>query len=519
MTSLLCETVTAGSMSGLIAARDAATAGDMVELRLDGIPDLDVAGALTRRDRPAVVTCRPVWEGGRFDGSEEDRKGILRRALDEGAEFVDVEWRAGFDDLIRTDPARVVVSAHDFDRVPTDLETQVRSMRATGAATIKVAVTPARLGETIPLAAIGRQGRAIVIAMGDAGVPSRLLAARYGSRWTYAGRGVAPGQIPAARMIDEFRYRQVGPATRLFGVVSTNAMHSLSPVLHNAAFAAAGLDAVYVPLRAADIVDFFEFADAFGVEGASITIPFKVDALRAAAGADELTRKVGAANTLRRIGPREGGPDNHSDVRAGSSRPDAVGAGFSRPNGVGSGFSRPDWEATNTDIEGFLAPLAQAYGDSVRGARAAVLGAGGSARAIVAALTLGGAAVSVHARRPEQTREMAAAFDAAAGEWPVPAGSWDILVNCTPLGGAALRHVSPLPGGPFTGRLVYDLTYGPGESALCREARAAGCRTLDGLPMLVAQAERQFEWWTGQQPAAGVMYRAATKRLGGESCR
>jgi shikimate 5-dehydrogenase len=89
-----------------------------------------------------------------------------------------------------------------------------------------------------------------------------------------------------------------------------------------------------------------------------------------------------------------------------------------------------------------------------------------------------------------------------------------VLVNCTPLGGATLRDESPLRGGPFTGRLVYDLTYGPGESALVREAREAGCATLDGLPMLVAQAQRQFEWWTGQKPVPGVMERAARDRVG-----
>jgi shikimate 5-dehydrogenase len=95
----------------------------------------------------------------------------------------------------------------------------------------------------------------------------------------------------------------------------------------------------------------------------------------------------------------------------------------------------------------------------------------------------------------------------------VPGGTWDVLVNCTPLGGAALRHESPLPGGPFTGRLVYDLTYGPGESPLIREAREAGCATIDGLPMLIAQAERQFQWWTGRAPAPGVMRAAAERRL------
>jgi shikimate 5-dehydrogenase len=74
------------------------------------------------------------------------------------------------------------------------------------------------------------------------------------------------------------------------------------------------------------------------------------------------------------------------------------------------------------------------------------------------------------------------------------------------------RDTSPLPDGPFNGRLVYDLTYGAGQSRLIRDAKASGCRTLDGLPMLVAQAERQFAWWTGQAPAAGVMRAAAEQR-------
>jgi 3-dehydroquinate dehydratase/shikimate dehydrogenase len=506
MASLLCETVTGDTMTELIAARDAATAGDMVELRLDGVADLDVAGALHGRRRPVVVTCRPVWEGGRFARGEEERGEILQRALDLGAEFVDVEWRAGFLEVIQSDPVRVVVSAHDFRGVPADLDGQVRSMRATGAATIKVAITPSSLADTIPLAVTGRQGGAVVVAMGDAGVPSRLLATRYGSKWTYAGHAVAPGQIPAARMVGEFRYRQVGPATRIFGVVSTNALHSLSPALHNAAFAAAGLDAVYVPLRAADVADFLTFADAFDVEGASVTIPFKVDALHAADRADNRTIRVGAANTLRRLGAANAGPD--------SSGPHGGGPCASMSGAVGAASRRPGWEATNTDVDGFLAPLEDAYAGRVQGARAAVLGAGGSARAAVVALTSRGAAVTVYARRPEQAREMAVTLDAAAGVWPPTDGSWDILVNCTPLGGASLRDVSPLPGGPFGGRLVYDLTYGAGESALLREARAARCRTLDGLPMLVAQAERQFEWWTGRKPAAGIMQQAARTRLG-----
>jgi shikimate dehydrogenase len=256
-------------------------------------------------------------------------------------------------------------------------------------------------------------------------------------------------------------------------VVSTNALHSFSPAMHNAAFCASGIDAVYVPLRAADFDDFLTYAAAMGLEGASITIPYKLDALRTAGRADDLTRSVGAANTMRRCG----------DV----------------------------WEATNTDVAGFLAPLEAAYGAPLAGARASVLGAGGASRAVIVALRSKGVQVTVHARRAEPARELADALGARAGEWPPAAGSWDVLVNCTPLGGAGLRQESPIAREGLTGRFVYDLTYGDGESALIRDAREMGCRTLGGLPMLVAQAERQFEWWTGQSPKPGVMAEAVQR--------
>jgi 3-dehydroquinate dehydratase/shikimate dehydrogenase len=518
--SLLCETVTGRTTAELRTARDAAVA-DMVELRLDGVADLDVAGALAGRRKPVVVTCRPQWEGGRFAGSEEERHRILSEAVSLGAEFVDVEWASlhaihtpAFSDVVDTDPSRVVVSSHDFDGVPLDVEARARDMRSYGAAVIKIAVMPRALRDTLPLLTIARDGDAVVVGMGDAGLPTRLLAARFGSRWSYAGNGVAPGQIPAERMLSQFRFRDIGPATRLFGVVSSTATHSFSPVMHNAAFAAAALDAVYVPLQTTEFGDFDEFAAALGVEGVSVTIPFKGDALRAASDADDLTRQVGAANTLRRI--------------RGDYRPDLVRSADSSLTRLAPRSNA--WEATNTDVAGFLAPLEQAFGRPLAGARASVIGGGGSARAVVVALLSRGARVTVHTRRREQAETVtdtlqldpasASAPGATAdglhraeiGEWPIREG-WDLLVNCTPLGSPTMRDESPLPGGPFGGRLVYDLTYGAGESRLIRDAREAGCQTLDGLPMLIAQAERQFEWWTGRPPVAGVMRNAVERSV------
>lgn len=264
-TSLLCETVTGQTMAELISARDAATSADLVELRLDGVTDVDVAGALADWRGAVIVTCRPPWEGGRFDGSEEERRRILSRALELGADYVDVEWKAGFGDLIAAHHERVVVSSHDFTGVPRDLSSRVHAMRETGASMIKVAVMAARLTDTLPLIDIARDGDAVVIGMGEAGVPSRLLASRFGSLWTYAGNGVAPGQIPARRMLEAFRFRDVRPDTVVFGVVGDNVMRSPSPAMHNAAFAAAGINAVSVPLPAADAGDADTFAAALRI--------------------------------------------------------------------------------------------------------------------------------------------------------------------------------------------------------------------------------------------------------------
>jgi 3-dehydroquinate dehydratase/shikimate dehydrogenase len=479
--ALLCETVTATTMADLLAARDRVTSADMVELRLDGVTDLDVPAAIRGHapgyagfHGPVLATCRAMWEGGRFDGSEEERHRILAQALEAGAAYVDVEWKAGFSDLIARDPRRIVLSSHDFTGVPADLRDRARAMRSAGAGMIKLAVATNRLTDSLALREIGREGNAVVIGMGEAGVPTRLLATLFGSAWTYAGTA-APGQMSAQRMIDEFAFRRVRPGTQVYGVASTNALHSFSPVMHNAAFEAAKLDAVYVPFQATDFADVLSFASELPVEGVSVTIPFKEDALRAASTIDDTARAVGAVNTLRRTG--------HG------------------------------WEATNTDVAGFAAPLETAFGGPLRGTRASVLGAGGSARAVVVALRQRGASVTLHARRLEQASAVVADLGGTVGPWPPSPGSWDLLVNCTPLGGAGKRGDSPLPGGPFDGRLVYDLTYGPGASRLVSEAKQAGCATLDGLPMLAAQAEKQFEWWTGQRPPVGVMEAALRTRI------
>jgi 3-dehydroquinate dehydratase/shikimate dehydrogenase len=308
----------------------------------------------------------------------------------------------------------------------------------------------------------------VLIAMGDPGIATRVLASRLRNRWTYAGDGVAPGQLSALRLLREFRIRDVRPDASIFGVVGNPVSHSLSPVMHNAGFAHFGLNAVYLPLQASDARDFVRFARTTGLAGASITAPFKLALMDDVDELEPLARRVGAINTL--------------VIRDGR------------------------WIGANTDVHGFSAPLSARM--KVKGVRASILGAGGAARAVAVALADMGAAVTVCARRADAAREIAGLVHGTVGAFPPRAGSWDVLVNAIPAGDDAAGQ-SPIAGAALDGEIVFDLVYAPAETRLLRDARAAGCMTIGGLEMLVAQAERQFELWTGQAPPAGLFQRAA----------
>jgi len=476
-TTRICVTVTAETTAELRRKRDGVSGADLVELRLDTVSDPNVAGALAGRKLPVIVTCRPAWEGGRFTGSEEERKQILGDALARGAEYVDVEWKANFTDLLSSSAGRrIVLSSHDFDGVPFDLTSRAQAMRATGAEVIKLAVRTSRLSDCLPLldlgAQIARQGT-VLIGMGECGLATRVLARKFGSLWTYAGDERQVGQLTPSDLVDAYRFRALTDNTEIYGLVGSPISHSVSPAMHNAAFAATRLDAVYLPFPAADADDFVTFGRALGIKGASVTIPFKVSLFDRMDEVYAVARRVGAINTIRSLDGR--------------------------------------WIGGNTDASAFLSPLRHRV--ELNGARVAVMGAGGAARAVAVALSSSNAQVTIYARDGAKAQEVAMTASAASGTMPPPAGSWDLLVNCTPVGMYPNTGETPIDASLLTGRHVYDLIYNPTMTRLLREAAKAGCQTIGGLEMLVAQAHEQFEWWTGRKPPAGVMREAALKRL------
>ena len=197
-----------------------------------------------------------------------------------------------------------------------------------------------------------------------------------------------------------------------------------------------------------------------------MTAPFKEDAARTAG-------QGGALNTLRR---RDGG-----------------------------------WDGTNTDVEGFLAPLA---GEALEGRRAAIVGAGGSARSVVSGLVSRGARVSVHARRPEAAQALADAAHVTAGPWPVPRGSWDLLVNTTPVGTHPDVDRSPVDAGRCsTARWSTTSSTTRGRRGCCATPRPPAAAPSTASTCSSRRPSASSLWWTGVTPEARVLREAAEGRL------
>jgi shikimate dehydrogenase len=264
--------------------------------------------------------------------------------------------------------------------------------------------------------------------------------------------------------------------TRLAGVIGDPVRHSLSPVLHNAAFAALGLDWVYValPVPAGQAAQALEGARALGIEGLSVTMPHKAAVAGAVDRRSEVAALLGSVNAVVRRGRHLIGE--------------------------------------STDGEGFLRAASEEAGFDAAGRRCLVVGSGGGARAVILALARAGASRVVVAGRTPSRVEAAAALAGPVGRvgQTSEADDAELVVNATPVGMAGQEMAAPpVPIdrlGP--GQLVVDLIYHPPATALVEAARARGATGLGGLGMLVHQAALAFELWTGCPAPVQAMWRA-----------
>ena len=507
--------------AALVEAATAAEAGaDLVELRADEADAAAIGAAVRGSPLPTIVTIRAAYEGGRCTLDDAARAPLFAAAAEAGAAYLDCELAAFErtpalrDTLLRccrqpehgTGP-HLIISSHDFAGRPADLPALLARLAAVRPASIaKLAFLAGSLRDAADALALmpdfrRRHGMELLaLAMGPFGQITRLLAPKYGAPLTFAtvaaGGESAPGQPTVRELVELYRFREQKPSWPVYGVVGWPVGHSLSPHVHNAGFAHLGHAGVYVPLPIAPThdefcsnVDALRACPGLDLRGLSVTIPHKEHALTYArahgAVIDELSARIGAVNTL-------------------AWQPDGT------------------LVATNSDYAGALDALTDALGTGragLAGRSAAVLGAGGGARAIVAGLAASGARVTIYNRTVAKAAELAAGF-AESGVQAAPldavsAGASDIYINCTSLGMHPKVEGCPVPEAMhFTPQaVVFDTVYTPRDTLLLRRAAADGARTIPGLEMFVRQAAVQFELFTGRSAPVDTFRRVMTGAL------
>lgn len=498
--SRICAVITETSVqSARRAIKKAGRIADIIEVRLDYLRDFDFTNhddlrlLLEEKPLPTIITCRSVAEGGAQKIEDEIRLSLLAAGARQLADYCDIE-AASYADAVKFSPdlQRLILSYHNFDETPEDLSGIYERITQFPAAIHKIATRAKELTDSLSIFRLLDRARIedrklIAIAIGEPGLMTRIIGPAWGSFLTYAsvekGRESAPGQLTCEELRNIYRVNNLSRETSITGIIGKPVAHSVSPAMHNRAFAALGLDGLYHPFEVTNITDFFSrFVNPrtreidWRLRGFSVTIPHKTSV---AAHLDELdgtARMAGAANTVVIDGEKLIG--------------------------------------YNTDIEGAMKPLDKEL--ALEGASCGVIGAGGAARAVVCGLTSRGARVNLFARDTAKAREIVESFGVKVSAIDaVESSDVEILINATPVGMKGhSEETSPVPRAALKGRsIAYDLVYNPLETRFLREAREEGCRIITGIEMLVEQAALQFELWTGQKPPVDLMRAAALEKL------
>jgi 3-dehydroquinate dehydratase/shikimate dehydrogenase len=488
------------------AAKQGAT---LIELRLDYLAKApDFKRLLEKKPCAMVATVRRPVDGGTWKGTEEARQTLLRQAIVAGFDWVDLETDIA-DQVRRFRNVKRIVSYHNMREMPADLEEIHRKMCRQDADVVKLAVRSHHPTDNLRVLKLLEKPAKPTVAfcIGDMGMPSRILGAKYGAPFTYGAfnkeRGIAPGLPSYAELKTVYFYDQINAGTKVYGVLGDPVAHSLSPLIHNQAFRSLGINAIYLPFRVprAELPEFLKAFEALPVLGYSVTLPHKEAAARLAARQEGAVAKTKAANTLVRQAEAGGG-----------------------------------FVAYNTDYQGVLEslknnlppppapmpgqvelPVATFVGTRPFESRTVlVVGAGGIARAVVHALHNEGALVTVTNRTAERAHQLAEEIgNLRVVDWAARHSViCDLVINCTSVGMHPNIDETPIHASFLKpGLMVFDTVYTPEQTLLVKEARQRGCHVVTGVDLFVRQAALQFHLFTAREPPIDVMRQVIKRAL------
>ncbi len=463
----------------------------LVELRLDYIRSRpNIPRLLRDRPCPCIVTCRREVDGGQWSDTEENRRLVLRTAIAEGVDYIDLEEDiAG--EIPRFGKTKRLISYHNFRETPEDLASIHERLCGLDPDIVKLATMAHRPSDNLKMFQLMEDAQVptIGICMGEIGAPTRILAGKFGAPFTYATfqheRKLAPGQLSFKQMRDVYRYDSLDKATEVYGVIADPVAQNLGPIVHSAGFRALKMNKVFIPFRVPrdDLAWFLEASRDLGIRGLSVTVPHKEEIVRYLSQADGAVRGIGAANTVI--------------------------------------FEEGALVGYNTDFPAFNDALDTVFpnyekGQSLWGKNVLVLGAGGVAKSILYALRRRDAEVHVSARSFERAASLAERFKCRPAQWfDRTRLEPDILINATPIGMHPNVDETPFDRSHLKrGMVVFDTVFHPEQTLLIKHGREQGCRVITGVDMFVRQAALQFEHLTGQSVPQEVM-RAELKRATG----
>lgn len=415
--------------------------GDLIELRVDLLSEVNIDALRAFREKvsvPLILTYR----GG-------DQEAIAQLKPD----YIDIDASLPEEEILRLQASypdiQWIVSFHDFEKMPDDLEGLYKTLSRVPAAYYKIAAlasTPLDTLRMINWLKWSGRNNVIAIPMGPHGTFGRILTVYAGSPFTYACHEapLAPGQLSYAEMKTFLHSKKA----HFYGLIGDPVTQSPSHITHNALMAQKGIEGVYVKvqLTPAEVPHFLEGAKTAGFKGLSVTMPLKEVIIPYLDTLTDKAKAIGAVNTV--------------------------------------AFTETGLLGENTDGEGALGAL------DLKDQTVVVLGAGGAARALVYTALQKGAKVILAARASEKGTKLAKEFQIplvaleSVGDIP-----YDLLINATP-------HPMPIaPSSLHPGATVMETKIQPAETELLIEARQRGCNTIYGREMFFGQAALQFQLW------------------------
>ena len=449
----------------------------LVEFRTDCLrSSVNVGRLLNDRPGKLVFSCRRAQDGGHWHGTEDERIMLLRNAIVDGADYVEIDANIA-DKIPRYGDTKRIIAYHNYHETPGNLNLVHKKMLELDPDIIKIATmanSPTDMLRCLKLC-LSKECPTVAFCMGEKGIPSRILCGKYGAPFSYAAmhkkNELSPGVLSIREMFNRYSFNKINAKTRILGVIGDPVDNTFHPPMHNANLKKEELDAVYLPFRVTDedLNSFIEFCAALQVRGLTVDAPHKEKVLKTVRALDDDVYGVRACNTLV--------------------------------------YRKDRTYGYNTDCRAGLIGLARAIGKSEEerapfdGANALILGSGSVAKAMAYALVRGGASVLIAGRNKETAEEIAAHVKCFTYPWSQRQNAqFDILVNCTPIGMHPNANETPFDARFLKQNMVVlDAVYNPEKTRLMRDADLAGCEVVSGTDMYVLQTALQFEMFTGRK--------------------